>query len=111
MELQKWIGDESVEKIKTYNSITDKLGNIKEGLTRMYIRYDNIDANGNILGQQNSRILVATEPGFLFGIEESVAKQYKKLKIINGELFLKDGEVLKDSITEKTFDDGIYNEI
>lgn len=97
-----------MKKIKTYSNVTDALGNTKEGLTKMFVSYKYVDEEGNILGQQNSKMLVATEPGYLFGVEEHIPINYKKLKIIDGDLFLKEGESLSFDNDDETFDDEIY---
>ncbi|PWU66590.1 hypothetical protein [Gracilibacillus dipsosauri] len=97
-----------MEKIKTYSAVTDALGNTKDGLTKMFIGYDDVDEEGNILGQQNGKILVATEPGYLFGVEEHIPKNYRKLLVRDGDLYIKDGETLDVEVKEQTFQDGIY---
>lgn len=98
-----------MKKIETIDKVTDALGNVKRGYTKMYVSYDNVDADGNIIGQQASRMLVVSEPGYLFGVKEHIPKQYKKMIIQNGELYLRDGETLDDEVVEKTYMDGIYD--
>lgn len=83
-----------------YERIKDENGNPIAGRTMLFIPSDEVDDEDNINGFISGFGAVVSRTGHTFIVDDYLIDQTHKLKIINGELVVKDGETL--DVPEKT---------
>ena len=86
--------------INVYERIKDENGNPIAGRTMLFIPSDEVDDEDNINGFISGVGAVVSRTGHTFIVDDYLIDQTHKLKIINGELVVKDGETL--DVPEKT---------
>lgn len=76
--------------LNIYETIRDEMGNIINGRTKLFIL--NVVEDDNIGNFNHGAYVVPEEAGTMFIVDSHVIEQIDKLKFINGQLVLKDGE-------------------
>lgn len=88
--------------VKTYDSLRDENDIVYQGRTKLYIRNTEVDADGNFGEFERGNALVFDGSGYQFIVDEYIIGQIDKLKVVDGNLILKDGETLTTPVrTEK----------
>lgn len=78
--------------INTYKSIYDDSGNKISGRTYLFI--NEVRDDGKILSSMSGYSIVPTTAGAMLVVDEWLIPQIDKLRLIDGELSVKDGETL-----------------
>ncbi|OZT77103.1 hypothetical protein [Salinicoccus roseus] len=86
--------------VNIYDSIRNENGDVISDRTRLFVREKEIGENGEILGFTSGRSAIADGTGHQYVVDEYIIEQVGKLQIVNGELVVKDGEVIEEP--EKT---------
>ncbi|AQL56410.1 hypothetical protein [Abyssicoccus albus] len=84
--------------INIFDRLHDVEGKRIEGRTKLFVK--ETDTEGNILEFGAGIGLVPTETGTLFIIDDYVVDQVDKLKMVDGQLIIKDG--MSIDVPEKT---------
>lgn len=86
--------------VNIYDELWDTDGNIIAGRTKLFVPNTCVDEEGNITSAQSGILTTASTSGYMYIVDEWITETTEKLKIINGVLMVKDGEVLVEP--EKT---------
>lgn len=78
--------------VKTYDELRDENGIIYQGRTRLFIRQSEVDPDGNFGEFERGSASVFEASGYQFIIDDYVISQIDKLKIVDGNLVVRDGE-------------------
>ena len=88
--------------VKTYDELRDENGIVYQGRTRLFIRQSEVDSDGNFGEFEQGKATVFEASGYQFIVDDYVVNQIDKLKVVDGNLILKDGETLTTPVkTEK----------
>lgn len=78
--------------INIYENIRDRSRNIVSGRTKLFI--EDADSDGNIINYLHGTSVVPDTSGSLFIVDDWLIPQIEKIKFVDGELVVKDGESL-----------------
>lgn len=88
--------------VKTYDELRDENGIIYQGRTRLFIRQSEVDPDGNFGEFERGSAYVFEASGYQFIIDDYVISQIDKLKIVDGNLVVRDGEeIMPPTKTER----------
>lgn len=88
--------------VKTYDELRDENGIIYQGRTRLFIRQSEVDSGGNFGEFEQGSASVFEASGYQFIVDDYVISQIDKLKVVDGNLVVRDGEVIQERIKTPT---------
>lgn len=80
--------------VNIYNDFRHGNGLRVEGRTKLFIRPNDVDEQGNLLTPVSGIAYVVEENGTQFIVDDWLIDQLDKVQFINGQLSVKDGEEL-----------------
>ena len=80
--------------VKIHDSLRDSEGDMVKGRTKLFIL--STDSEGSICDFLEGYAIVPEESGTLFIVDDWLIPQINKLKFIDGELKVKDGEAINE---------------
>ena len=88
--------------VKTYNELRDENGITYKGRTRLFVRHSEINSEGEFGEFESGNATVFDASGYQFIIDDYVISQIDKLKIVDGNLVVREGEeIIPPTKTEK----------
>lgn len=84
--------------VKTYDELRDESGIAYQGRTRLFIRKSEVDSDGNFGEFERGSASVFEASGYQFIVDDYVISQINKLKIVDGNLVVRDGEEIMPPI-------------
>lgn len=88
--------------VKTYDELRDENGIAYQGRTRLFIRQSEVDSDGNFGEFERGSASVFEASGYQFIVDDYVISQIDKLKIVDGNLVVRDGEeIMPPTKTER----------
>ena len=78
--------------VKTYDELRDENGITYKERTRLFVRHSEINSEGEFGEFESGNATVFDASGYQFIIDDYVISQIDKLKIVDGNLVVRDGE-------------------
>ena len=88
--------------VKTYDELRDENGITYKGRTRLFVRHSEINSEGGFGEFESGNASVFDASGYQFIVDDYVISQINKLKIVDGNLVVREGEeIMPPTKTEK----------
>ena len=88
--------------VKTYDELRDENGITYKGRTRLFVRHSEINSEGGFGEFESGNATVFDASGYQFIVDDYVISQIDKLKIVGGNLVVRDGkEIMPPTKTER----------
>ena len=88
--------------VKTYDELRDENGITYKERTRLFVRHSEINSEGEFGEFESGNATVFDASGYQFIVDDYVISQIDKLKIVGGNLVVRDGkEIMPPTKTER----------
>lgn len=84
--------------VKIYEDLVDENGFVIGDRTRLFIRQNDVDEEGNIVTYVSGTSNIINAPGTQFIVDENIISQIDKLKLVEGNLIEKSGMKVQERI-------------
>lgn len=84
--------------VKIYDELVDENGFVIGDRTRLFIRHNDVDEEGNIITYVSGTSNIINAPGTQFIVDGNIISQIDKLKMVEGRLIEKPGKKVQERI-------------